>query len=347
MKRFKRLVAVPRSWPMVAIVVVVIFLVGVLGLRSWYTVNLRPVSSSTTSQYFTIESGSGVHQIATNLEKAHLIRSSKAFETYVRSNELYSKLQYGTYSLSQSMSVQQIVKDMVDGDVAKNLLTILPDKRLDQIKKTFIKSGYSQAEVDQAFDPTNYSGHPALTSLPPGASLEGYLYPDSFQKVSDTPAQTIVRESLDEMQEHLGSQVVAGFGNQGLNTFQAITLASIIQQETDDPSAQPTVAQVFLTRLKQGMRLQSNVTANYAADTAGKARTVSINSPYNTYLHEGLPPGPIGNVTASALAAVARPSTTDYLFFIAGDDGTMHFSHTADEHQAAIQQYCKKKCARP
>src|SRR5262249_11382688 len=145
----------------------------------------------------------------------------------------------------------------------------------------------------------------------------------------------------------LNSQVTAGFSNQGLNTFQAITLASIIQQETDDPSAQPTVAQVFLSRIKQGMPLQSNVTANYAADTSGKARTVSIDSPYNTYLHEGLPPGPIGNVTASALAAVAQPSQTSYLYFIAGDDGKMHFSNTADEHEAAIQQYCKKKCAQP
>jgi UPF0755 protein len=95
------------------------------------------------------------------------------------------------------------------------------------------------------------------------------------------------------------------------------------------------------------MRLQSNVTANYAADIAGVPRNVNIDSPYNTYLHDGLPPGPIGNMTKSALNAVAHPSNTDYVYFIAGDDGKMHFSHTADEHNAAIKQYCQKKCAQP
>jgi UPF0755 protein len=124
-----------------------------------------------------------------------------------------------------------------------------------------------------------------------------------------------------------------------------VILASIVNQESGDPNAQPTIAQVFLLRLKQGMLLQSNVTANYAADLAGVARNVAINSPYNTYLHQGLPPGPIGNVTASALKAVAHPSNTTYLFFIAGDNGAIHFSSTEAEHEQAIKQYCHNLCA--
>jgi UPF0755 protein len=332
---------------MVAVAIVVIFIAGLWGLRTWYTMSLKPVSSSQTTQYFTVETGSGVHQIAVKLKRANLIRSSRAFETYVRGNELHDQLQAGTYSFSQSMSVEQIVSKMVEGDVARNLLTILPGKRLDQIKEAFIKSGYSSAEVDKALDPANYSSHPALSSLPAGASLEGYLYPDSFQKEADTPAQTIVRESLDEMQKHLSSSIVAGIKAQKLTPFQAITLASIIQQETDDPDAQPIVAQVFLSRLAQDMPLQSNVTANYAADISGKARTVSIDSAYNTYLHKGLPPGPIGNVMFSALSAVARPSHTDYLYFVAGDDDKIHFSHTAQEHEDQVNKYCQKKCLQP
>jgi UPF0755 protein len=336
-----------RSWLLLGLAALAIFLGGLWALRSWYTISLRPVSSSMTSQYFTVETGSGVHQIAVKLKRANLIRSPKAFETYVRGNELHDQLQAGTYSLRPSMDVQQIVKKMVDGDVAKNLLTILPGKRLGQIKQAFVKSGYSSAEINSAFDPVHYSGHPALASLPAGASLEGYLYPDSFQKESDTPAQIIVRESLDEMQKRLSANVVAGFKNQSLSTFQAITLASIIQQETDDPDAQPTVAQVFLLRLNRGMALQSNVTANYAADIAGKPRSINIKSSYNTYLHKGLTPGPIGNVTISALSAVARPSHTDYLYFVAGDDDKIHFSHTAQEHSDQIDRYCRQKCLQP
>ncbi len=326
---------------------VVLFLVAtgvVVTIRSWYAASLKPLSSSSQITNFTVVSGSSVRKISQDLSQAHLIRSSKAFETYVRANLLNNKLQAGTYALSPSMSVSQIATKLKKGDVAKNLLTILPGKRLDEIKQAFSKAGYSQAEIDSAFDPATYLGHPALASLPKGASLEGYLYPDSFQKQFDTPASTIVRESLDEMNLHLSSDITSGFAQHGLSVHDGITLASVVYQETGDPKYQPTVAQVFLLRLKQGTAFQSNVTANYAADLAGVARNVNIDSPYNTYLHPGLPPGPIGNVTASALSAVAHPATTDYLFFVAGDNDVIYFSHTAAEHQALIDQYCHKKC---
>jgi UPF0755 protein len=243
------------------------------------------------------------------------------------------------------MGTKQIVHALAVGDVAKNLLTILPGLRVDQIEQTFIKAGYSQAEVSKAFDPTQYADEPALDSLPFGASLEGYLYPDSFQKLTDTPAQTIVRESLTEMQAHLTSDIQKGFAAQGLSVYQGVTLVSIVAQESGNSTDQLTIAQVFLLRLKQGMPLQSDVTAFYASDIAGQSRSTSIVSPYNTYQQVGLPPGPISNITASALQAVAHPSSTDYLYFIAGDDGVMHYSHTQEEHQAAIDQFCVKLCA--
>jgi len=336
-----------KLWLAVAVVAGLLFTGYLVDVRVTYSHNLRAVSASTSIQYFTVTSGTGEKEIATNLQQAGLIRSARAFDTYVRSNELQASLQAGTYALSPSMTTQQIVDKMVKGDVSKNLLTILPGLRLDQIEKTFAAAGYSQAEIDKAFDPASYAGNPALTSLPTGASLEGYLYPDSFQKEAGTPAQTIVSESLDEMGQHLNSDITNGFAAEGLSTNQGITLASIVVQESGNAADQPTIAQVFISRLKQGMMLQSNVTANYASDLAGVARTVSIDSPYNTYLHLGLTPGPISDVTATALQAVAHPSSTDYLYFVAGDDGTVHYSHTEDEHNQAITQYCHTKCAQP
>jgi UPF0755 protein len=335
-----------RLFMLLALAIVAIAVAGVATLRIWYANNLSPVSDSAKSVYFTVESGNSKHEIAVNLKRQDLIRSSKAFETYLRSNEV-DILQAGTYSLSPSMDVKTIVNKMAKGEVTRNLLTILPGKRLDQIKDVFVKSGYSQAEVDQAFNLATYTDVPLLNYIPAGSSLEGFLYPDSFQKQADTPASTIVRESLDEMQKHLTPDVVNNLAARGLSVYQGVTLASIVHQETEDPTYQPTVAQVFLTRIKQGMRLQSNVTANYAADLANAPRNVNIDSPYNTYLHDGLPPGPIGNFTESALNAVAHPSNTDFIYFIAGDDKKMHFSHTADEHAAAIKQYCQKLCAQP
>jgi UPF0755 protein len=329
-----------------AAAILVFALVGVGFLRIWYGNNLRPVSGDTKTSYFTVDTGDTKHEIALNLKQQGLVRSSKAFETYLRSNEI-DILQAGTYSLSPSMSAKTIAEKMHKGEVTRNLLTILPGKRLDQIKEAFAKSGYSQTEIDQAFNPATYTDVKVLKYLPSGASLEGFLYPDSFQKQADTPASLVVRESLDEMQQYLTPELINAFAARGLSVYQGVTLASVVNQETDDPAYQPTVAQVFLTRIKNGMKLQSNVTANYAADIAGVARNININSPYNTYLNDGLPPGPIGNMPASALKAVANPSNTDYVYFIAGDDGKMHFSHTSDEHAAAIKQYCQKKCAQP
>lgn len=341
-KKFKRHASGKRGLIALVILVLLIF-GGVWALRGWYNRNLEPVSSSQTTAYFTVSPGDTRNQIAVHLEQAHLIRSAKAFENYVRSNEIQN-LQAGTYALSPSMGVKKIVKIISSGDVAKNLLTILPGKRLDQIEKAFVAAGYTQAQIDSAFSPSQYADLSVLASLPPGASLEGYLYPDSFQKEADTPAETIVRESLQEMQKYLTSDIIDGFGAQGLSVFQGITITSIVEQESSSPVDQPTVAQVFLSRYHQGIMLGSDVTAFYGSYVAGLSPSVLYDTPYNTRLHSGLPPGPIGNITFDALKAVAHPASTDYLYFVAGDDGVLHFSHTQAEHDAATAQFCTKAC---
>lgn len=343
-KRFKR----GRLFT-IGLIVLVITCVGFLGtswfLRQHYQSELTPVSNQTKIIYFTVESGTTANQIAIKLEDAGLIRSAKAFEWYVRSQEVRDELKAGTYSLNAAMSTQEIVQKMVAGDVARNLLTILPGKRLDQLKETFKSAGYTDAQINEALNPAQYRGHAALVSLPPGASLEGYLYPDSYDKTSDTPLSTIITASLDEMAKNLTPDLQAGFAKQSLSTHQAITLASIIVQETSAVDDQPTVSQVFLRRLNIGMQLGSDVTAFYASAVSGKSPSVFIDSPYNTRIVKGLPPGPIGTVTNTALAAVANPATTDYLYFVAGDDGTTYFSHTQAEHEALAKKYCTKLCS--
>lgn len=344
--RSLRLPRLKKLWILIAILVALI-IGGGLAAHSWYNRNLAAVSGSMQITEFTVEPGASLHQIATGLKDDNLIRNAVAFERYVRSRGAFPKMQAGTYALRPSMSTPQIVDKMVKGTVTTTDVTIYPGKTLDDIRKIFKQVGYTDAQLDTAFDPATYPDEPVLANLPAGASLEGMLYPDTFQKADGTSAQAIIRQSLEEMQAQLTPDIVAGFKAHGLNVYQGITLASIVYQESGDPAADPTIAQVFYKRLNQGMPLQSNVTANYAADKAGVARTVTINSPYNTYLHTGLPPGPIGNMTISTLKAVSNPSSTDYLFFIAGDDGTIHFSSTQAQHEDAIRQYCHKLCAQP
>jgi UPF0755 protein len=342
MRRFGFL-RIRRLWLITAAVIILIIAAG-YGLNTWYNNNLGPVSDSSQIIEFKIDSGASLSQIAGGLKTDGLIRSAPTFETYVRGRHLYPKIKAGTYALRPSLSTPEIVAKLVKGEVSKSFLTILPGKTLADIEKSFKQAGYSDSEVAAAFNPTAYNDEPVMAGLPAGASLEGYLYPDSFQRETSTPASTVIRESLEEMQAHLTPDIISGFAAQGLTPYQGVTLASIVYQESGSSVAEPTIAQVFLLRMQQGMPLQSNVTADYAADLAGMPRTVSIQSPYNTYLHTGLPPGPIGNMPDTALNAVAHPSNTSYLYFIAGDDGTIHFSSTAAQHEQAIQQYCHKLC---
>lgn len=326
--------------------VLVLAVAGATGVQRWYTINLQPVSGSTAKHYFTVPEGATSTEVANQLRSAGLIRSDQAFTWYVNVHNERDKLKAGTYSLTPSMSVPQIAEMLVDGKVATDLVTILPAQRLDQIRQAFIKSGFKAADVDAALEPGQYrSTYPALADNPASASLEGFLYPDSFQKTATTDPKIIIEESLAEMQNHLTPDIRAGFVAHGLTVYQGVTLASIVEQEVSTQADRNQVAQVFLTRLSTGMPLGSDVTAYYGAIHDGLPRSLDYDSPYNTRLHQGLPPGPISNVSASSLQAVAHPAGTDWLYFVAGDDGVTHFAKTEVEHNDNVSKYCHKLCS--
>lgn len=313
-------------------------------VRDYYSSNLKPVSSSQTAVVVTIPEGSTVSQIATILEQKKLIRKGSVFTQYVRSQNDQDKLQAGTYSLRPSQSVKEIAEILTGGNILKNLFTILPGQRIDQIKSSMINAGFDAIEVEAAFNPALYKNHPALADKPTEASLEGYLYPDSYQKVAATKPQTVIEQSLDEMQKHLTQPLREAFVKQGLTVHQGVILASAVEMEVSKPSDRPLVAQVFLSRLRQGIKLESDAITTYGDILAGHAPSTTFDTPYNVYIHEGLPVGPISNISEDALDAVAHPATTDWLYFVSGDDGTTYFSHTLAEHQALTKQHCKKLC---
>jgi UPF0755 protein len=314
-------------------------------VRRVYSQNLKPASSSQTTQLVTIKDGESADSIATQLQQAGIIRSSWAFKLYVSSKEVRSALQAGTYELQPSLSVSEIVSRLTHGKIATNLVTILPGQRIDQVHTVLIQDGFTAADVDQALNPTQYADSPVLVDKPDGASLEGYLYPNSYQKTSSTTATTIVKAALTEMQKHLTPDVRAAFAQQHLSVYQGITLASIVEKEVSKSTDRAQAAQVFIKRLQIGMNLGSDVTAYYGSIAADKALSLQYDSPYNTRLHTGLPPTPISNISDSSLNAVAHPAQTDWLYFVAGDDGTTYFSKTLADHEALTQQYCKKLCS--
>lgn len=330
----------------IAVAVIVVLLIGsALIVRKAYQDNLKPLSFDTKVHAITIEPGSTTAVIADTLKAKGLIKSDWAFEWYVRNHELRDQLKAGTYLFSASQSVPDMVNVIVEGKVATDLVTILPAQRIDQIKDSFLEAGFSKAEVDAAFKPGQYSDHPALRDKPEEANLEGYLYPESFQKTGDTKPSDVIRLSLDEMNLRLTPEIRQAVSKQGLTLHQAIIIASITEKEVDNPSDKPQVAQVFLKRYRSDMPLGSDVTAFYGAILAGREPSVIFDSQYNTRLHKGLPPGPISNVSDSSLAAVAFPAETDWLYFVAGDDGKTYFSKTLAEHEALTAAHCKRLCA--
>ncbi len=339
-----------RRWPRRILAVVLIGIVLVVGatagVRFVYNQNLKAVGTSSEIQLVTVEEGATVDGIAKQLEEKKLIRSAWAFRLYVSSKEVRGALQAGSYELAQSQSIPEIVSQLTRGKVATNLVTILPGQRIDQVRKRLLQEGFKEADVNAALNPANYTGHPALVDKQAGASLEGYLYPDSYQRSGNTEVATIIGASLEEMNEHLTPDLRNAFAAQGLSTYQAIILASIIEKEVPKQEDREQVAQVFLKRLRIGMRLESDATASYGAILAGQAPSSSYPSAYNTYQNGGLPPTPISNVTSSSLKAVANPASTDWLYFVSGDDGTTHFSKTLAEHEANVTQYCTVLCGR-
>jgi len=344
-KNYHRRRRLPRRILWLLIGLVIISAGGVVAARHAYDVYLQPVSNSQKAQIFTVASGSSVKQIADRLEQARLIRSSWAFQLYVHSQDNASELQAGTYALSPSQSLSAIVNTLAKGKVDVKLVTIVPGLRIDQIRTDLINDGFSPASVDQALDPNSYSDLPVLAFKPTNVNtLEGLLWPDSFEKQPNTDPSVIIRESLIEMGQHLTPTVQAAFASEGLTTYQGLTLTSVVMQEVSKPSDQTQVTQVFLSRLKAGMPLGSDVTAFYGSIEAGHPPSLSYDSTYNTLMHPGLPPTPISNVDSDALASTTHPVATGWLYFVTGDNGTTYFSNTLQEQQANTAAYCHKLC---
>lgn len=328
----------------IAGVIVMLAIITFISLFTWYKSALTPRDSKTGHKVrIEINSGDTTPDIARKLQKAGVIKSAVAFEWYMRLERPQSTLQAGTYALSPKSSVQNIVNHIEGGKTDLFMITILPGSTLEEIEKTLIGYGYTKTEVEKAFKAT-YT-QPLLADRPKGASLEGYIFPETFEVYANDSLESLFIRDFTALYARLEKDgLIDKFKARGLNLHQAFTMASIVQKEASSPEDQLKVAQVFYTRLSMNMKLETDPTFIYAAKMMGVEPRVDIDSPYNTRLYPGLPPGPIGNMEYSALQAVADPATTDYVYFVAGDDGTTHFSHTLAEHEENTQKYCHKLC---
>ncbi len=324
---------------------VLLAILAVAGLVvGWYYFSLSPVSSDSKSTVnLEIKSGQSPAQIAEKLEEKQVIRSALAFRVYTKLSGKENSLQAGSYSLSSASTTQEIVSQLSTGSTDDLVVTFLPGATLRENRDSLIKLGYTASEVDKALSADD--SHPLLRDKPKGASLEGYIYGETYHFSRGVSVSEILKASFDLYQSTLDkNNIEAGFKIQNLSLHQGIIIASIVQREVPGATDQRQVAQVFLSRYRLGMQLGSDITAYYGSDLMGKKRAVSTDTPYNTRIHTGLPPGPIASPGASALKAVANPAPGDYLYFLSGDDEVTYFARTGAEHDANISKHCRIKC---
>jgi UPF0755 protein len=327
----------------------------------------RPAASTPHPMQFVVQPGSSARTIAENLQNTGLISDARLFEAYVRVNGLAGDLQAGAYTLSPSMTPLEIAKTLQHA-VAPSISVMIPEGwRLEQTADRLSASGvldgeeYRKLASDPAWRPAADDSSPTpnvydfLDARPVGSTLEGYLYPDTYELLKEraTP-QELLRYQLDNFARLAAPayEQAAAEGNTRLSLHEVVTLASIVEREAVLDDERPVIAGVYLNRLKNEMKLDADPTVQYAmgyqAATGQWWKTPvsldeysQVDSPYNTYLHAGLPPGPIASPGIASIRGVLNPATHDYLYFVALPDGSGRhaFSRTYDEHLENVRRY--------
>lgn len=339
-----------KIWLIVLGGCIVLIIAALVAVYGWYQSELAPVSTDTAKHIrVTIDPGTTPSAIAEQLEVSGVIKSKIAFTVYTKLSRTENNLKAGTYSLQPSLSTPAIVEHLVAGKEDTFSVTFLPGDTLASNRQKLIKLGYGAADVDAALKKAY--NRPLFATKPAADDLEGYIFGDTYEFDASATPESIINRTFDEYEDVITkNDLVNGFKKQGLTLFQGITLASIVQREVTNPTPgkpnddQRQVARVFLNRMAAGMTLGSDVTYQYAAKKLGVDPSPTLDSPYNTRIHTGLPPGPISTPGVGALMAVANPASNNYLFFLSGDDDVTYFATTDAQHQQNITQHCQKKC---
>lgn len=316
--------------------------VAVLSALIFYLVQVNSAKNpkDTSQVEFKVESGTGIEQIADNLQKQGLISDKNIFILYARIGPSRGSLKPGVYLLSPSMSLARITDTLGGGKIATKKVTFQEGLTIQEMARKWSREGFGTAQsfVDAANLQNNYKqGFLQYRSNP--QSLEGYLYPATYDIVLATTPQSQINSMLDSFATQVLPKLDPNIANSPkLNDL--VTLASIVEKEANTTEDRKLVAGVFYNRLAAGMKLESDVTVNYATGkTETSAADVKVNSPYNTYIVAGLPFGPICNPSLDAILATANPTSSDYYYFIADKTGTVRYAKTYQEHMKNIEKY--------
>lgn len=328
----------------------ILIIVAGAGVIGYVWKGMQPLPMEGREITVTIEPGTGTSSIASRLEVEGVIKNAHIFKGYLKYKNEGSRFQAGAYAFYPGVTYDEIITRLNQGDV-------IPDKMI----RFTIPEGYTVAQIADKLDDEGYvnkdtflkltddiawlAGHSELTALIPTDDdikhpLEGYLFPETYEVKEGSSEEKIIVRMLDEMQQRL-MDISPGWEdelqNKNLTLHQWLTAASLIEREVVVDEERPLVAGVIFNRMKRSMRLQLCATVEYVLDKPNEPlyyKDLEIESPYNTYRIDGLPPGPIASPSSASLEAVLHPEPSDYLFYVTKKDGsyTHLFAKTYEEH---------------
>lgn len=310
-----------------------------LGVAFVFSSFFLPASSRPRRVLVEIPPNSSLTQIAGRLREKGVIRNRYAFELMARILGESKNLKAGEYELSPHLGLIEIIDRLQRGAALSYWVTIPEGYTLEQIARTLERNRMSEARrflrlARSGAAPSN------LSFRIPRPSLEGYLFPDTYRVKAGASEKAIVAQMLKTFEEKVVEDLANDLKRSDFSLDEIVIMASLIEREAKHPEDRPLIAAVLQNRLKRKMRLQVDATVLYAlGEHKPRLLLEDLKTPsrYNTYLHAGLPPGPICNPGKSSIRAALRPAKVDYLYYVARPDGSHIFSRTYDEHLKAIR----------
>ncbi|MFH1485676.1 MAG: endolytic transglycosylase MltG [Chloroflexota bacterium] len=303
---------------------------------------------------FAVQEGDDAEAIAERLEEKKLIKSASFFRFLTLYYGVDKDLKAGEYELRPNLTSSEIIARLSHGTVRTTAVTIPEGWRMEEVaqlleeKGVFASKEFLRVAQEGKFD------YEFLASRRQGSSLEGFLFPDTYRVPARFKAEAFVGLMLKNFDVRFSFAMRQQASERGMSIYEVLTLASIVEREAVIAAERPIIAGVFLNRLREGMTLSACPTVQYVLgnDAENVARfgywkselavaDLELGSPYNTYRHSGLPPGPISNPGLASIKAVLEPTASDYLFFVAKDDGSHAFSITAEEHNRNVRIHSK------
>ena len=318
----------------------------------YFLYGFAPAQKEVKKTTFLIQRGESFFDIGANLDEEGIIKSKFSFNIYTLFSRQHSQILAGKYLLSPSMDIKTILQKFILGDIIKEEVTILSGWNLREIAAELGKQGLITAQ-EQFFviagDPENktpaidFSGDfTFLADKPKSASLEGYLFPDTYEIDSGGGVEFLTKKMLANFGKKVTSEMQKEITKQDKTLFEILTMASIVEKEVRTYQEKQIVAGILWKRLKQGWPLQVDSTLDYILDKSSAELTredLKSDIPYNTYVKKGLPPGPISSPDIESIKATIYYTDSPYWYYLSTRSGATIFSKTFEEHKAAKAKY--------